>query len=75
MADNMQELKQQNRYIAAHPLCEECYRQERLTPSQEVHHIVPLSKGGTHDFDNLMALCKQCHSRITAESGDRWHNK
>jgi 5-methylcytosine-specific restriction protein A len=64
-----------NRYIAAHPLCEECYRQGRLTTSQEVHHIVPLSKGGTHDFDNLMALCKQCHSRITAESGDRWHNK
>jgi 5-methylcytosine-specific restriction protein A len=21
---------------------------------------------------NLMSLCKSCHSRITAESGDRW---
>jgi hypothetical protein len=23
----------------------------------------------------LMALCKSCHSRITAESGDRWHDR
>ena len=34
-----------NRYIKAHPLCEECLKQERLTPSKEVHHIVPLEKG------------------------------
>ena len=57
------------------PLCEECLNQERLTPSKEVHHIVPLEKGGTHDEHNLMALCKACHSRITAEMGDRWHDR
>ncbi|MBP3896084.1 MAG: HNH endonuclease, partial [Mogibacterium sp.] len=28
--------------------------------------------GGTHDEDNLMALCKKCHSKIHAERGDRW---
>lgn len=67
--------KVRNLYISMHPLCEKCYRQGRATPAQEVHHIVPLSKGGTHSFDNLMALCKPCHSRITAESGDRWHNR
>lgn len=59
-------------YVAEHPLCEECRKAGRLTPVQEVHHIRPLSAGGTHDPDNLMALCKPCHSRITALEGGRW---
>jgi len=29
-----------------------------------VHHIVPLSKGGTNDLDNLTTLCSHCHSMI-----------
>ena len=33
----------------------------------------PLSEGGTHDEDNLMSLCKRCHSKIHAERGDRWN--
>jgi 5-methylcytosine-specific restriction protein A len=61
-----------DRYIKAHPLCEECYKGNKFTPAEEVHHIIPLSKGGTHDDDNLMSLCKACHSSITARSGDRW---
>jgi len=64
-----------NRYAAAHPLCEECYKRGILTPMEEVHHILPLSRGGTHADDNLMSLCKSCHSRITAEMGDRWHDR
>jgi 5-methylcytosine-specific restriction protein A len=54
-----------NRYIAAHPLCEKCTGAGRVTPAREVHHILPLAKGGTHDEDNLMALCSSCHSGIT----------
>jgi len=54
-----------DRYIAAHPLCEQCQQTGRLTPAQEVHHVLPLSQGGTHDEDNLMALCTACHSGIT----------
>lgn len=54
-----------DRYIAAHPLCEQCGAAGRITPAQEVHHIVPLSGGGTHAEDNLMALCSSCHSGIT----------
>ena len=61
-----------DRYAAAHPVCEECYKCGVLTPTEEIHHIKPLSHGGTHAEDNLMALCKPCHSRITVETGDRW---
>ena len=61
-----------DRYIKAHPLCEKCEKDERLTPAGEVHHILPLSRGGNNETSNLMALCKSCHSRITVEMGDRW---
>ncbi len=64
-----------DRYISIHPLCEQCEMEDRITPAEEVHHILPLSQGGTHAEDNLMALCKSCHSRITAEMGDRWSKK
>lgn len=64
-----------DRYIKAHPLCEECERNGRIKAAEEVHHIQPLSKGGGNETSNLMALCKSCHSRITAESGDRWNKK
>ena len=60
------------RYIAVHPLCEVCQREGRITAASEVHHIVPLSAGGSHAESNLMALCKPCHSRITAREGGRW---
>ena len=60
------------RFLAAYPLCAECLAHGQATPASEVHHILPLSRGGTHDEDNLMALCKECHSRITAREGRRW---
>jgi 5-methylcytosine-specific restriction protein A len=61
-----------DRYVKEHPLCEECKKHGRPTPVEEVHHIVPLSKGGGNEFSNLMSLCKSCHSSITAKSGERW---
>lgn len=64
-----------DRYLAEHPLCEQCQKENRVKKAEEVHHIISLSKGGTHDQDNLMALCKTCHSRITAREGDRWGQK
>lgn len=53
------------RFLNAHPLCEQCRLQGRYTMATEVHHIKPLADGGTNDTNNLMALCKSCHSRIT----------
>lgn len=40
--------------------------------TEEVHHKTPLSMGGSHDRENLIALCKSCHARIHAQSGDHW---
>lgn len=59
------------RYITLHPLCEECQRQHRYTPATEVHHILPLSEGGTHDERNLMSLCHACHSSITMAANNK----
>ena len=64
-----------DRYVSTHPLCEMCLKDGRYAKTEEVHHIKPLSEGGTHDDDNLMALCKSCHSRIHAERGDRWNKR
>lgn len=61
-----------NSYIKAHPLCEVCKKNSKLTPAKEVHHIVPLSNGGDHRNENLMSLCKSCHSTITAKENGRW---
>lgn len=33
------------------------------TNNLEVDHIVPLSRGGTNDIDNLRILCKSCHRK------------
>ena len=60
-----------DRYAAEHPLCEMCLKEGRLTPVREVHHIQPISKGGTHAADNLMSLCQSCHNKIHHDLGDR----
>ena len=59
-------------YIAAHPFCEQCKKNGTMTLAEEVHHIKPLSRGGTNQEDNLMSLCTSCHSEITALEGGRW---
>jgi 5-methylcytosine-specific restriction protein A len=56
--------------LSESPLCILCQKHGRVTAASEVHHIIPLAKGGTHDYNNLMPLCKSCHSEITIrESG------
>ena len=51
-------------FLSGHPFCERCFMEGRYTMATEVHHIKPLSDGGTHGAENLMALCKRCHARI-----------
>ena len=62
-------------YRQRHPLCAACERQCRVTASEQVDHIVPLSvwTGGKYDESNLQALCRTCHSRKTVH--EREHVK
>lgn len=60
-------------YKAAHPLCEEC----GLWPATAVHHVRPLETAANfgemlalaYDWQNLEAVCQQCHDRIHNEIG------
>lgn len=47
-------------------LCQSCLQAGRYTQATEVDHVIPLSKGGSNDDDNLMALCHTCHGLKTA---------
>ena len=47
-------------YVCAHPECNEC---DELT----LDHIVPISKGGTDELENLQFLCL----RHNSQKGDR----
>ena len=67
--------KIRKRYVASHPFCEECLKKGILVPVDEVHHVIPLSDGGTHDEDNLMSLCKTCHAKIHGSRGDYKESK
>lgn len=67
--DRMKELYPENwNYIARkykekqNFTCEKCGRKYPAKSKWlHVHHIVPLSKGGTSDIDNLQCLCHKCH--------------
>ena len=58
--------------IASSPLCEQCLKNGKVTPAEDVHHIRsfmstddPLLRYRlAYDIDNLMSLCKQCHQSI-----------
>ena len=51
------------RYRRNHPLCEDCLKDDKVTPASEVHHIVPISVDPTQrmTWSNLVALCTTCH--------------
>lgn len=54
-------------HLSREPLCRECRRHGRVEGAAEVDHVLPLSRGGTNDADNLQSLCKTCHSRKTGK--------
>ena len=41
------------------PHCKACGTTDNLT----VDHIIPMSRGGSDDIDNLQLLCRRCNSR------------
>jgi 5-methylcytosine-specific restriction endonuclease McrA len=51
------------------PLCEMHLQRNQIVPATEVHHIIDIDDKPTLEnalnYDNLMSLCKACHSSIT----------
>lgn len=45
-------------YASAQPLCEQCLAKGKYVKTEEIHHKQPLSKGETHDRNNLMLFAK-----------------
>lgn len=63
-----------NEYMRrAHYLCEDCLKRGIYKPAKEVHHIEELTPLNIHrpevslNFDNLVALCKECHKARHSE--------
>ena len=52
-----------------HYLCVDCFRAGKITPAEEVHHIIPLTPQNVNDpmvalrLDNLKSLCRECHKK------------
>lgn len=52
-----------------HYLCVDCLREGKVTPAEEVHHIIPLTPENIGDpmialrLDNLKSLCRECHKK------------
>ena len=54
-------------HMADHPLCEDCLKEGKYVPMQDVHHIIKLADRPDlrDDATNLMSLCHSCHSKRT----------
>lgn len=64
-------LKLRKAKLLADPLCEYCLKKKPqiVTPSTQVHHIVPfhgLDDPLRLDWDNLASACTTCHGKLTA---------
>jgi HNH endonuclease len=57
---------QQKEFIneRARKCCEYCLSQLKFSPDPfSIEHIIPLSKRGTYDLDNLALACQGCNNR------------
>lgn len=57
-------------FIQHNPLCQECLKEDIITPAIDVHHIDSFMNyeglerlSVAYDINNLQALCKQCHQK------------
>ena len=64
-------------YREAHPLCERCLAEGRVSPTVDIHHRVPVESAKTDydmqalcfDWNNLQALCIACHVEVHQQMG------
>lgn len=72
-----------DKYIGAHPLCEDCLAEGKVTQATEVHHVRRILGAGDlsgmkarlMDCGNLRSLCYDCHRRAHAEVGGSHRGK
>ena len=57
-------------FLSSNPLCVMCNGNGKFTPATLAHHKIKLTDGGTNDWNNMMALCHECHSRLHATQRD-----
>lgn len=59
-------------------LCEDCYKEGRIVPAEEVHHIIPINQDNISDpnitlaWANLVALCREHHRKRHGASERRY---
>ncbi len=51
-----------------YPLCAYC----KQSPSVTLDHVVPISRGGAHEFANLLPACRSCNSSKNALTLEEW---
>lgn len=53
--------------LTNNPFCEQCSREGFMILAEDVHHKIDIKEDTTKalKYDNLMSLCKPCHSTIT----------
>lgn len=70
-------------YILNHPLCAICDSRGRITPTTDIHHIIPWDSGETIDEkwdllldeNNLLPVCEPCHYALHLKEGNRKSKK
>lgn len=56
--------------IVPNSICLECYKQDKITPSNTVDHINRIKSGGdAYDLNNMQGLCRACHDRKSSKEG------
>lgn len=61
-------------YHRDNSVCQECNLTFELWESQ-IHHIVPVSNGGNDSVENLILLCKNCHTKVHQEGCENYYEK
>lgn len=70
-------LRLRKQTLTAHPLCQRCEAEGRISAATDVHHVVPCEYAINRtameqlmfDPGNLMALCHDCHVQVHRELG------
>lgn len=67
-------LSRQNIFLRDHSTCQYCrtrISEKKLT----IDHVVPLSRGGTHTWTNVVAACSSCNNKKGSKTPDQANMK